>query len=242
MYRGLLDRMDAGAECRRLEPLLSKLVDDELAAAERSDVELHLGNCGTCRAVVRDYGDAPREIASLFPVGAAAGGFAGSLADAWGNAAAWLNERLPTQRRRRRPPRSPSARSLRSRLSPPERSWRAGWGRSMRSQMATGNATQRQQQRPPLPPQRRPRAASRSPTEAPGLNRRSLAAPSAPAARRPATCDSWSVSSSGSARTSEGSDPPPRFVEPEPQSEPLSNDQPDPVENSEPPSGDLVLP
>lgn len=95
VYRGLLDRIGTGAECRRLEPLLSKFVDDELRAGDRGDLELHLKNCGPCRAVVRDFAAAPREVASVFPVGVAAGGgVLGQVADFWNGATAWFNERV----------------------------------------------------------------------------------------------------------------------------------------------------
>lgn len=92
--RGLVDRIETGAECRRVEPLLSKILDDELKPAEHADVYLHLENCLPCRATLRDYAGAANEVASYFPVGAiAAGGVLASLADRctafWG----WMNER-----------------------------------------------------------------------------------------------------------------------------------------------------
>lgn len=95
VYRGLLDRIDGGAECRRLEPMLSLLVDDELRGSERADLELHLKSCGACRAVVRDYASAPRDVASLFPVGLAVGnGAFDRVVGAWNSGSAWLNERV----------------------------------------------------------------------------------------------------------------------------------------------------
>ena len=97
VYRGLLDRIDTGAECRRLEPVLSKLVDGELAGVDREDAELHLRNCGACRAVTRDFAAAPREVALLFPVAAATGGVIESISDKLSAAAAWFNDRVPMQ-------------------------------------------------------------------------------------------------------------------------------------------------
>ena len=93
--RGLSDRIETGAECRRLAPQLSMFVDGELKPAERADVDLHLGNCVACQAVLRDYVAAPRKIASFFPVGAAAGvGVFAHISGYWSELVAWVNERL----------------------------------------------------------------------------------------------------------------------------------------------------
>lgn len=95
VYRGLLDRIEGGAECRRLEPLVSRFVDGELPAAQRQDIELHLTGCGACRSLVRDYADAPSEVASLFPVGIAVSGrFYSRIMEAWNDATTWLSDRV----------------------------------------------------------------------------------------------------------------------------------------------------
>lgn len=242
VYRGLLDRMDAGAECRRLEPLLSKLVDDELAAAERSDVELHLGNCGTCRAVVRDYGEAPREIASLFPVGAAAGGFAGSLADAWGNAAAWVNERLLTHM-----PATPAAEiAFGKKLALATVAAGTIVAGGVGAQYAiSGSDREGDNGAAAAAAASAAKIAQAKPvTERRAESKRTESRPSKRARRATAgdLLSSGNAPSSGSARTADDADPPPRFVEPEPQSEPPASDLPDPVANSDPPPGDLALP
>lgn len=92
--RGTADRIESGAECRRLEPLLSKRIDDELDPAERVDVDLHLENCLPCRATLRDYANASSDVASYFPIGAvASSGMLASLADRWSALWGWVNER-----------------------------------------------------------------------------------------------------------------------------------------------------
>lgn len=100
VYRGLLGRIESGAECRRLEPLISLQVDGELDLTQRRDLELHLENCSNCRAAMRDYALAPRELAALFPVGAAVTegqGVVSQIADQLSSVAAWFNERLFSQ-------------------------------------------------------------------------------------------------------------------------------------------------
>ena len=63
------DAIDPGRECERIEPLLSMFADGEADSAAENDVRLHLETCSHCRATVRDYKLAPRDLASLFPVG-----------------------------------------------------------------------------------------------------------------------------------------------------------------------------
>lgn len=95
VYRGLIGRIDSGAECRRLEPMLSGMADGELDPAQRGDIEMHLENCLSCRATLRDFGRAPRDVASVFPVGTAVGSsFFGQLTDQLGSVTTWLNERV----------------------------------------------------------------------------------------------------------------------------------------------------
>ncbi|MBJ7459098.1 MAG: sigma-70 family RNA polymerase sigma factor [Thermoleophilaceae bacterium] len=61
--------IDSGRECQRIEPLLSMFADGECDSAAEDDVLLHLRGCTSCQATLRDYKLAPRDLASLFPVG-----------------------------------------------------------------------------------------------------------------------------------------------------------------------------
>lgn len=61
--------IESGAQCQRIEPLLSAFADGAISAAGRHDVELHIGGCLACRALLRDYRSAPADLAALFPVG-----------------------------------------------------------------------------------------------------------------------------------------------------------------------------
>lgn len=97
MYRGLLGRIESGAECRRVAPLISLLVDDEIGETDRTDIELHLKNCANCRATRREFTLAPQQLASAFPVAAAlskSGGLLQQVFDHVQSAAAWVNERV----------------------------------------------------------------------------------------------------------------------------------------------------
>jgi hypothetical protein len=69
--------IEGGAECERLEPLLSALADGEAGADELAALRPHLKTCLTCRARLREYRDAPSRVAALVPpvlVAAGAGG------------------------------------------------------------------------------------------------------------------------------------------------------------------------
>lgn len=101
VYRGLLRRIEAGDECRRLEPLISKFVDGEADEAERRDVQLHAENCLGCRATIRDFGTAPRAIAGALPLAIETGaGWLQRLGQwidgQWAHLVAWGNERAFT--------------------------------------------------------------------------------------------------------------------------------------------------
>lgn len=79
--RALLERLgaiEAGAECRRWLPLLSRLADGEASAAERDQARPHLRACAGCRATLRELHDAPRTLAALVPPALALGA-AGAL-------------------------------------------------------------------------------------------------------------------------------------------------------------------
>ena len=89
--------IEAGSECDRLAPLLSKLADGEASAEDMRTLRPHLRRCLTCYATLRDYRRVPREVALLAGLPAAAIGAAaiehaadgagGSAADAHGSAA-----------------------------------------------------------------------------------------------------------------------------------------------------------
>lgn len=75
-----VDAIAGGRECERIEPLLSSFVDGQTDAGAEADIRLHLETCLACRATVRDYTVAPRDVASLFPVGLlAAAGWRGRI-------------------------------------------------------------------------------------------------------------------------------------------------------------------
>ena len=72
-----LEGIEAGAECERLEPLLSALADGEAGAEELAALRPHLKTCLSCRARLREYRTAPTRVAALVPpalVAAGAGG------------------------------------------------------------------------------------------------------------------------------------------------------------------------
>jgi RNA polymerase sigma factor (sigma-70 family) len=77
-----VERIESGAECERLAPLLSALADGEASADDMATLRPHLRGCATCRATLRDYREAPREVAGLAAPVAVGGLFA------------WLGERL----------------------------------------------------------------------------------------------------------------------------------------------------
>jgi RNA polymerase sigma factor (sigma-70 family) len=56
-----------GAECKRLEPLLSALADGEASAEELARLRPHMRTCLSCRAALREFRAAPRRVASALP-------------------------------------------------------------------------------------------------------------------------------------------------------------------------------
>lgn len=60
--------IESGAECERWEPLLSAVADGEASARQLMEVRPHLRRCSGCRARVRAFHEAPREVAAVFPV------------------------------------------------------------------------------------------------------------------------------------------------------------------------------
>jgi RNA polymerase sigma factor (sigma-70 family) len=72
--------IESGAECERLEPLLSALADGEASAEDMAALRPHLRGCSSCRATLRDYREAPARVRDLGG-GVAAAGIFGWLAD-----------------------------------------------------------------------------------------------------------------------------------------------------------------
>ena len=62
--------IEAGSECERLAPLLSKLVDGEATAADLATLRPHIRTCLSCRAALREYRSAPATAAALVPAAA----------------------------------------------------------------------------------------------------------------------------------------------------------------------------
>lgn len=68
-YTSHVARIESGAECRRIEPMISAYADGAISAARLADVELHLHECLACRGVLKAFRAAPTDVAALFPVG-----------------------------------------------------------------------------------------------------------------------------------------------------------------------------
>jgi RNA polymerase sigma factor (sigma-70 family) len=69
--KAFLDRVagiEAGAECDRLAPLLSRLADGEATAEDMAALRPHMRSCLSCRAALREYRGAPSRVAALLPV------------------------------------------------------------------------------------------------------------------------------------------------------------------------------
>ena len=65
--------IEAGGECERLAPLLSKLVDGEATAEDLAKLRPHVRTCLSCRAALREYRSAPATAAALVPAAVFAG-------------------------------------------------------------------------------------------------------------------------------------------------------------------------
>ena len=59
-----------GAECKRLEPLLSALADGEASPEELARLRPHMRTCLSCRARLREFRAAPERVAALVPAAA----------------------------------------------------------------------------------------------------------------------------------------------------------------------------
>lgn len=94
-----IERIESGAECERLGPLLSALADGEASARDMAILRPHLRTCLSCRAALRDARDVPARVAALAPVGLLAcshpgqaplAGFGAAVRSGW----EWLHERV----------------------------------------------------------------------------------------------------------------------------------------------------
>jgi RNA polymerase sigma factor (sigma-70 family) len=66
-FAARLAGIESGAECERLAPLLSAVVDGEAGAEDLAALRPHLRSCLVCRARLRDYREAPARAAALVP-------------------------------------------------------------------------------------------------------------------------------------------------------------------------------
>ncbi len=60
--------IESGAECERWMPVISALVDGEIAAEQLADLRPHLRNCPGCRATLRALQDSSAPLAAILPV------------------------------------------------------------------------------------------------------------------------------------------------------------------------------
>jgi RNA polymerase sigma factor (sigma-70 family) len=98
-----VERIETGAECERLAPLLSALADGEATARDMAVLRPHLRSCLSCRAALRDAREVPARVAALAPLGLLAGGAVrpgggGGAGGGWlgaiRSAGDWINERI----------------------------------------------------------------------------------------------------------------------------------------------------
>jgi RNA polymerase sigma factor (sigma-70 family) len=71
--------IEAGAECERLAPVISKVADGEASPEEMRLVRPHLKGCLACKATLREYRATPARLAGLVPPVVAIGGSAPGL-------------------------------------------------------------------------------------------------------------------------------------------------------------------
>ncbi|HYZ29933.1 MAG TPA: sigma-70 family RNA polymerase sigma factor, partial [Thermoleophilaceae bacterium] len=86
--------IEAGAECERLAPLISKVADGEASPEEMRVVRPHLKGCLACKATLREYRAAPPRIAGLVPPVAALAGGGGGTAGLLGRLLQATHERF----------------------------------------------------------------------------------------------------------------------------------------------------
>ncbi|HEX4345563.1 MAG TPA: zf-HC2 domain-containing protein [Solirubrobacteraceae bacterium] len=62
------ERIEAGDECERWMPVISRMVDGEASPEQILELRPHLRNCPGCRATLRALQDSSRPLAAVFPV------------------------------------------------------------------------------------------------------------------------------------------------------------------------------
>ena len=90
--------IQGGAECTRLEPLLSRLADGEAGAEDLALLRPHMRTCLACRARLREFRAAPARVAALVPPAALVtagdeGGLRNAVESVLGSAQGLLGER-----------------------------------------------------------------------------------------------------------------------------------------------------
>ncbi len=68
--------IESGDECERWTPVLSAMADGEATPQQLVEVRPHLRNCPACRATIRDFHRAPRDLSAVIPIPLAAVGLA----------------------------------------------------------------------------------------------------------------------------------------------------------------------
>lgn len=67
LFRSRVNDIESGAECERIDPLLQRAVDGDIEAL--TEARRHLRSCGYCRAVMREYREAPARLVVAWPIG-----------------------------------------------------------------------------------------------------------------------------------------------------------------------------
>lgn len=89
-------RIESGAECERLAPLISKVADGEASPDEMRTVRPHLKSCLACKATLREYRATPSRVAGLVPPVVALAGGGGGVSGWLGRIAQALHDRFGT--------------------------------------------------------------------------------------------------------------------------------------------------
>jgi hypothetical protein len=91
-----VEGIEAGVECERLAPLISRIADGEASPEELRAARPHLRTCLTCRGRLREFRSVPARVAALLPPLAAAGQLhgGGSLRGAAESLLGALSDRL----------------------------------------------------------------------------------------------------------------------------------------------------
>jgi anti-sigma factor RsiW len=92
-FAARLEGIQSGAECERLAPILSAVVDGETSAEELAVLRSHLRTCLACRARLREYRAAPAKVAALMPPVALGSSLLGPAREALESASGWISER-----------------------------------------------------------------------------------------------------------------------------------------------------